>query len=330
MLTAEGGTEYGHRSCIYRSKSPYGPYEGCPHNPIISQPPESSVQAAGHADLFCDQFGSWFAVCLGVRPISHQQHLLGRETFLAPVSWQDGWPVVNGGAPLGLVMDAPLPGVPAKGAPTTQSAQSAQTAQSAVGSLCERFDGDGWNLAFNHIRNPRRENYVQNKAAGCLTLTGGDPLSRPLGHPTFLGVRQKAVETSLVCELGGEIADGGFCGITAYAHPQHHYDIGLSKEGGRYYVCLRKSLYDNQFICCRTQVEYGGRLLLKIDGSKKQYSFSYCTSPADEKFILLGEGAATALCKEVICDMMFTGAYLGMFAEGTSASFYRFHMTWCG
>lgn len=51
---------------------------------------------------------------LGIRRFSHALlHNLGRETFLAPVKWENGWPVVgyNGNGTIELVMDAPLPGL---------------------------------------------------------------------------------------------------------------------------------------------------------------------------------------------------------------------------
>jgi alpha-N-arabinofuranosidase len=53
--------------------------------------------------------GAWWIVFLGTRhwPRSGSNfHHLGRETFLAPVSWIDGWPVVNAGKPIGLEMPA--------------------------------------------------------------------------------------------------------------------------------------------------------------------------------------------------------------------------------
>ena len=36
LMIAEGGTERGHAESIARSKSPIGPFEGCPWNPLIS------------------------------------------------------------------------------------------------------------------------------------------------------------------------------------------------------------------------------------------------------------------------------------------------------
>ena len=49
--------------------------------------------------------GSWWLVCLGFRTQNGQHHVLGRETFLAPVAWnEDGWPVVNGDGTINLDM----------------------------------------------------------------------------------------------------------------------------------------------------------------------------------------------------------------------------------
>ena len=36
LLTAEGGTEFCHMSCIARSRSIWGSFEPCPHNPILT------------------------------------------------------------------------------------------------------------------------------------------------------------------------------------------------------------------------------------------------------------------------------------------------------
>lgn len=36
LMLAEGGTEYGHMETMMRSDNPYGPFEVCPHNPILT------------------------------------------------------------------------------------------------------------------------------------------------------------------------------------------------------------------------------------------------------------------------------------------------------
>ncbi|MEV6237599.1 glycoside hydrolase family 43 protein [Lentzea sp. NPDC051838] len=98
LMIAEGGTERGHGVSIARGPSPQGPFEPCPANPILShRSTDEPVQNTGHADLVQGPDGSWWMVFLGVRPGGGTPgwHVLGRETFLAPVSWVDGWPVVG-------------------------------------------------------------------------------------------------------------------------------------------------------------------------------------------------------------------------------------------
>jgi xylan 1,4-beta-xylosidase len=94
LLIAEGGTHTGHAVSIARGPSPTGPWEGCPANPILShRSTDRPIQNTGHGDLVAAPDGSWWMVCLGVRPrgMNDGFHVLGRETFLVPVDWVDGW-----------------------------------------------------------------------------------------------------------------------------------------------------------------------------------------------------------------------------------------------
>jgi xylan 1,4-beta-xylosidase len=96
LLIAEGGTERGHCVSVARSLSPDGPFDPCPANPVLTHRSTSRpVQNTGHADLIQAPDGSWWMVLLGVRPRggSPGWHTLGRETYLVPVTWADGWPV---------------------------------------------------------------------------------------------------------------------------------------------------------------------------------------------------------------------------------------------
>ena len=103
LVLAEGGTGPGHAVSVARSTSPQGPFEPHPHNPVLThRGTNNPVQNTGHADLVEAPDASWWMVHLGVRPRGAfpSWHTLGRETFLAPVTWtDDGWPVI--GAPTG-------------------------------------------------------------------------------------------------------------------------------------------------------------------------------------------------------------------------------------
>ncbi|NUR25701.1 MAG: glycoside hydrolase family 43 protein [Catenulispora sp.] len=98
LMIAEGGTERGHAVSIARGPAPSGPFEPYPANPILTHRGiEHPVQNTGHADLVQGPDDGWWLVFLGVRPGGGTPgwHVMGRETFLAPVEWIDGWPVVG-------------------------------------------------------------------------------------------------------------------------------------------------------------------------------------------------------------------------------------------
>ncbi|WP_345800588.1 family 43 glycosylhydrolase [Microbacterium sp. AZCO] len=107
LLIAEGGTERGHAISIARGSSPEGPFASAPGNPLVSaRSTPRPIQNTGHGDLVVGPDGEWLCVLLGVRPRSGTRAFsaLGRETFVTPVTWADGWPAI---APVEL---APRPG----------------------------------------------------------------------------------------------------------------------------------------------------------------------------------------------------------------------------
>lgn len=99
LNTAEGGTGEQHAEMIYRSRKVTGPYVPWDGNPILTQRDLAPgrphpVTSTGHAQLVELKDGSWWAVFLGTLPYRGNQYNLGRETFLLPVTWHDGWPVI--------------------------------------------------------------------------------------------------------------------------------------------------------------------------------------------------------------------------------------------
>lgn len=98
LLLAEGGTERGHCVTVARSDRPDGGFEAFPDNPVLTRRSSArSVQSVGHADLVEAPDGRWAIVHLGTRPRGSTPsfHVLGRETFLAGVRWQDDWPIID-------------------------------------------------------------------------------------------------------------------------------------------------------------------------------------------------------------------------------------------
>ncbi len=93
LTVAEGGTAgpaTSHMVISARSKSPLGPWENSPYNPII-RTKESSEKwwSKGHGTLFEDATGNWWMVFHGYE---NGHYNMGRQTLLQPVEWtNDGW-----------------------------------------------------------------------------------------------------------------------------------------------------------------------------------------------------------------------------------------------
>lgn len=298
LMLAEGGTEYGHMETMQRSKNIYGPYEACPHNPILShRDTPGPIQATGHADIVEDQNGNWWLVCLAIRPIKNMQlHHIGRESFLAPLTWdKDGWPVVGNNGTIDFEMEGNLPG------PTVQRVNR---------DFCDNFDNDKLNLKWTFLRNPRRENYLLEK--GRIILKGGnDNLSTPFGRPTMIALRQEEFDVEISGSLEGEIKCGQRSGLCAFYNGDYHYDIFVTKEQEDYKVCLRKQVADINVIVASKKIDYKGNIKFKIVANDEWYTFFY---EKDGEFIELGKGATSLLATEVN-GRSFTGTFLGVFSE---------------
>lgn len=99
LLHAEGGTGPEHSISVARSKQLFQWFEGCPRNPIFTHRNlgvDYPVTYVGHGDLVDDENGNWFIVMLASRPCKKHSSM-GRETFLAKVTWENEWPVINPG-----------------------------------------------------------------------------------------------------------------------------------------------------------------------------------------------------------------------------------------
>jgi xylan 1,4-beta-xylosidase len=95
LLTAEGGTGWGHAVTFARSRELRGPYELHPDVHILTSRhrPDVELQRAGHGDLVETQNGETYMVHLCGRPLRNRGRCtLGRETAIQLMKWSDdGW-----------------------------------------------------------------------------------------------------------------------------------------------------------------------------------------------------------------------------------------------
>ena len=310
LLCAEGGTHHGHMVTLARSRSPWGPFEACPHNPILTHRhlPGHPVQATGHADLVQAHDGSWWLVCLAIRP--HRArfpsvHRLGRETFLAPVAWTpDGWPVVNGTGTLGLEVEAPaLPLHPWPAAPARDD-----------------FASSALSFAWEHLRNPVAGHYSLAERPGWLRLRGGAQTLDDRASPACVLRRQTehACRAATAMEFSPQ-REGEEAGLTVLMNNTYHYDffVCLASTGKRE-VVLRLRIGDMTIPRGRCELSGSGavRLIVESDADACRFAFAV----GDRAPVPVGTALGRYLSTEVAGG--FTGVMIGLYAtgNGTAAS----------
>jgi xylan 1,4-beta-xylosidase len=164
LLTAEGGTGWGHAVTLARSRNLRGPYQLHPDTYILTarHRPDIELQRAGHADLVETQSGETYMVHLCGRPLRNRGRCtLGRETAIQRMVWSDdGWLRTADGEGVPQ-MEVVAPDLPA--APFPEMA------------LVRRFDGPDLPPEFQWLRTPWPEElFSLTERPGWLRLRGLD------------------------------------------------------------------------------------------------------------------------------------------------------------
>lgn len=302
LLSAEGGTGYEHRAVIQRSKSPYGPFEPSPYNPMASNmnKPDSPIQAIGHADLVNTPDG-WWMVCLGIRPKGGQYHHLGRETFLAPVTWtDDGWPVAGD---QGTVQE-------------TYAAPQLPVQTWEPDPAIDNFDSDKLALVWNFLRNPHSEDWSLVERKGFLRLKGSSISLKEKDSPAYVARRQTGFNMQVKTKLTfNPQSDNEEAGILIRGNDKNHYDFVITRRNAKPVALLRQVL-DGRTTSEQMIGVSEGEVTIKIVASELEYKFSISSDQGADELV------GTALTKNLSTEKIqgFTGVFIGMYASGNGVS----------
>ncbi|GGF37760.1 glycoside hydrolase family 43 protein [Subtercola lobariae] len=327
LFSAEGGSWKGHMQSCARSRSPWGPFEPAPNNPVLTHRNRVGhpIQTLGHAELVDAPDGSWWAVCLGTRHLAHggfvSHHNLGRETFLLPVDWVDGWPVIGSAGTTELVV---RPGRALPGASVASSAVTAREIPLDIIRAAHGFWRAGWNTVgiapdgldaqgFSE-RSGVDANVVNSTAA-----TGPEVTPAGAGAPVAAVSAQTVDSVSLpfgtdLASNGGTIALGAVflaqreddavfeatldsipdapaaAGIAAYGDENHYFSLLVSTlADGSHQARFTRTLDD---LTSEAVIDLGaasGSVLFRIEATAAAYAFS----------IRLGDAAAPGALTEV-------------------------------
>ncbi|KAJ1567391.1 hypothetical protein HK096_010016 [Nowakowskiella sp. JEL0078] len=306
---------------IARSDDISGPWEKCPHNPILSHRSlQSPIQGIGHSDLVETPEGHWFMVCHGIRPLGYPYgHVLGRETCLVPVTWsENGWPIVGKPSSPGrlfLEMDGELPGSPPS---LSQLSIKRDVSQLEVFTgPASNILGPQW-MTLGHLA-PQLAKF--NSDGTAVTLTGtSKTLSGSIGA-SFIGRRQQHIESGVLVTLKFDPKTQlDEAGISIFANPLYHYDVFLTKraESGRSIV-VRRTVDD--FVVGTTAV---GVVAESVGLWVRLREESYLLGYVDEK------GVEVELCKSKSRFLStevaggFTGVIYGVYAQSSQEEIAEF------
>ena len=298
IMTAEGGTQFNHMVTVGRSSSLFGPYESCPHNPVITNVHDASrqVQCTGHGDLIEDHNGNWWVVHLGTRISRRTMSHLGRETFLTPVRWENGWIVTDSNKMALLSCEGPI-----------DAKQELQVCFQAD------FTKREWEPGWIFLRSPEESHY--RRGEGYLKLYPSKVKLTDGKSPVFAAVRQPDFDCEIQTEFSLHATEiGDEAGLALLLNRDFHYRFCVRRKAGGTVLVLDKTaedFHETIEVCKFPKWENGRqsiRLILRAD--KEKYSFSYVCENGRERE---GVSASTRFLADEVAGRTFTGTVIGLY-----------------
>ena len=301
LLISEAGTGHHHAVSIARSKSLTEPFEGYKGNPILTHRHLGyyyPIVNVGHPDIVETQNGEWWMVCLASRICGGYYRNLGRETFLVPFIWEDGWPVVN----------------PAKGIlEETFTAPNLPADDEWPVPAREDFDDGKIPMHFLYLRNPQQENYSTTAKAGYLQMKLSPDLLSSTGAPSYLCRRQQSFNflagTSLTFEPA---ADNEQAGLAIYQSQSYNYQLLVGTRESKTSLCVLKTYNDKTEVIAEKLLDASfNTIQLRITQNEQDLAFLYSTG--SETFDTLADHVDARMLSTDVAGG-FVGNTIGLYA----------------
>lgn len=218
LVAAEGGTDRDHAVAVAYADRITGPYRGDPGNPRLTHRhlgESVDIVNIGHADLVDAPDGRTWAVVLGTRIADGRNALMGRQTHLVPVTWEEGRPVFAPGA--GRVLHE----VTADGVPDQVAAASV---------VLDTFEAGRLDPAWNGVRWHPVEFADLESRPGRLRLTATDHEPTTVARTAFLGRRLPAADVDIRVVLEPPTARTR-AGLLLRTGEAAHLELSIDHEG---------------------------------------------------------------------------------------------------
>ncbi|HSE25114.1 MAG TPA: glycoside hydrolase family 43 protein [Pyrinomonadaceae bacterium] len=313
LLTAEGGTGWGHAVTLARSRSLNGPYEVHPDNYILTarDRPDVTLQRAGHADLVETQNGETYMVFLCGRPLANRGRCtLGRETAVQKMSWgEDGWLRTWDGQRIPTVtVEAPsLPPHPFPSSPPR----------------CD-FDDRKLPLDFQWLRSPSPEELFSLSARpGFLRLYGRESVGS-LFRQSLVARRQQAHCYTAITSISFEPEDfQQTAGLICYYNGEkfHYCYISYDDRMGKHLrvMSVHPDLVQSDVFTAPLPIAAGTTVELRVEVDYERLRFGYRIGNESWRW-LPEQFDASILSDEASAPGKpnFTGAFVGMCCQDSS------------
>lgn len=329
LIAAEGGTADQHSEVVFRSKNVAGPYVPYERNPILTQrhlnpKRKHAITSTGHADFVETASGDWWAVFLGCRPYppyEENRYNTGRETFLAPVKWQDGWPIIN---PDHEEVQYHYP------FPLKPSSEAVAIPHRGNFQFRDEFDAERLNYNWMFLRTPREKWYDLKSRKGFLAMHVRPESCAGNMNPSFLGHRQQHLQGSATVAIEfSPQAENEKAGLLIFQNEQHFYFLCKSLEGNAAAIQLYKSGDEPMELTASQALiddQKAKTVYLKIEARGAAYAFSFATEP--NKWILLQDHVDGRFLSVRVPDS-FVGCMYAMYATSLGKpSENRAHFDW--
>ncbi len=317
LLTAEGGTFWGHAVTMARSRKIDGPYELHPDTYILSarHRPDIELQRAGHADLVDTQHGDTYMAYLCGRPLRNRGRCnLGRETAIQKMIWgKDDWLRTEDGKGLPTVQ-TPAPNLPAH----PFSPTPART----------EFNQPQLPIDFQWLRTPYPDDIFSLTARlGSLRLFGRDSIGS-LFRQSLVARRQQShcCSAATVIEFEPEHFQH-LAGLVCYYNSAKFHYLHITHDAThgkhlRVMSCIPDAPQSDAFTA-PIPIPSGKPVHLRVEIDFERLHFGYRVEEVDREWRWLPEQFdASILSDEAGAPGLpnFTGAFLGMACQDLSGT----------
>lgn len=313
LLIAEGGTSYNHAVMVALSDNIEGPYISNPRNPIITSRHlsyDNWVNSTGHGDIIQLDDGRYYMLLLGIRNEINRGSNMGRETFIAPVSWEREpfewketkylWPVV-----------APKTGRIER---LNKVIFDLSIQEKNIG-FYDEFDSEKLNINWNFRRYPIDNIYKIDKKEERLNLSCHPNQIKERGRAALLGFKQTESSFEYSAKMFFEPKiNKSEAGISIFQKDNNYINFTLIKDDGKiklqaYYTQNNKIIK----VARETISNYQGHIKFKVVADKNEFKLYYATK--EMRFNLF-----TILDGSLVKSNGYTGAHLGLYATGNESA----------